>query len=108
MFKFNIINKILKKSNSIFLCFLFFKLFLLFFYIIGGYQAFTVTTTKLILRIIISNEVFLLFFSIMNIITNRSIKRKNYLSILVIVLSIISIFFAPITFLFVFFVIVFS
>ncbi len=79
---FRIISLIFKKVNLIFTSMFIFKLFLLFFYIIGSYQAFLITTNMIILRFIIITDVFLLFLGVLCIIVNfknRDIKKNLFI-----------------------------
>lgn len=104
--EFAIIKKVFRRSNKFLLCFFIFKLFLLFFYLMSGYQDFTTQSTIVILRIIMSNDIIILFFSVLNIITNINIQRKYSISISIVTLSVFNIFFSLFTLFLTFIVIV--
>jgi len=91
----------LRKIKSLFFSFLYYKIVLILLYFIGGYQSFSKKTIDLILRLLVINDCFLLFFSFSmifyTILINRAIKYKiiSYLiSFANIIFSIITIFFA--------------
>ena len=105
MLQLNLLKKVINKSILLILALFIFKIFLLFFYFISGYQLFTIAATKIILRIILSIDVLLIFFSIINIIKFFLDKeRKNI--IIKILLLILNIFFSIITFSFSFLILV--
>jgi hypothetical protein len=91
-----IINNTLNNSNKFFSIFFYFKLFLLFLYLLGSFQSFTLTTTKLLLRMILSNDIFIIFFGIINIIMNIEGKVIKF-KILILINSIFNIIFSLIT-----------
>ena len=99
--KFNILNKlVLNLTNYIIILFIF-KISLLLLYFIGDYQIFSNKTIKLLIRIILSNDIILIFFSFMDIF-NLFIKKNFKMPFLIflifnIIFSFITIFIALLT-----------
>ncbi len=105
--KFNLLSKIINKSFLLLTALFILKIFLFFFYFISGYQLFTTATIRLILRVIISNDILLFFISIISIIElfyNKSRKHK----IIIFFLLILNIIFIIFTFSFSIMVLVIS
>jgi|GEM_PF-5336237 len=103
---YKIINYIIEKTNIFLLSLFIFKLFLIFFYVISDYQLFMIETTKIILRISITNDVLIIFFSILSIIYRDNKKRDKKTRIYITIFSALNIIFALFTCLFAFFIIV--
>ena len=85
-----IVDKLLKQSRTFVYCFVMFKILLLLFYVISGYQAFTVRTIHSILRIMVVNDIFLLLFILLSLVhaaVNRSYRRGSGQLYLVLALS---------------------
>ncbi|OHD24007.1 MAG: hypothetical protein A2086_06720 [Spirochaetes bacterium GWD1_27_9] len=105
---FFLINLALRKSRQFFFVFFYFKIFLLLFYFIGNYQSFSIETVNLILKLIAINDSFVLFFSIMNIISSFINYKTIIKRIILLLLSFFSIIFAIITIFISLFITVFS
>ncbi len=105
MLKFNLIKKIIDKTMLLLLTLFIFKIFLLLFYLISGYQLFAVITIKIILRIILSIDILLMFFSLINIIKTFFEKGREK-RITVIFLLFLNILFSMSTFFFAFVILV--
>ena len=89
----------LRKIKSFFFSFLYYKIVLILLYFVSGYQSFSKRTIDFILRLLIINDCFLLFFSfsmiLYTILSSRAIGYKiiSYLmSLSNIIFSIVTIF----------------
>jgi hypothetical protein len=92
-----IVEKLLKQARIFTYCFFMFKILLLIFYVISGYQEFTVRTIHSILRIIIVNDIFLVMFIILSLVdisVEKSVSRWDRVYVL---LGISNILFSIIT-----------
>ena len=105
MLQLNLMKKIINKSILFILVLFIFKIFLFFFYFISGYQMFSVITIKIILRITMSIDILLIFFSIVNII-KFFLSKKVEKKIIKILLLFLNILFSFITFSFAFLILV--
>lgn len=84
--EFIILNKLLKKINSIFHALIILKIFIIFFYFISGFQSFLIYTTKIILRFLLSIDIVIVLTGILNFFTYK-IRYKKKLSIMLIIIS---------------------
>lgn len=102
MTKFVLLSNLFKRSHIFVLNFFVFKFFLCFFYVMGSYQAFTYETTQLILRLVISNDILIIFFSMVSFFTVYSMVRKVFSRVMVLLFSFFNIILSLVTMLFAF------
>ncbi len=98
----------LRKIKSLFFSFLYYKIVLILLYFVGGYQSFAKKTMDLILRLLVINDCFLLFFSLSMIAYTILSNKDNFQKILFYLLAAANILFSIVTILFAFVIIVFN
>ena len=94
--EFKKLNAVFKDSNKYFLLFFFFKLFLLFLYFLGSFQSFTQVSTRMILRVVLSNDIFIIFFGAVNI-AMIFINKESKGMVFILINSTVNILFAFVT-----------
>lgn len=95
--KFSLLSRIINKSFLFLAALFILKIFLFFLYFISGYQLFTTATIRLILRLLISNDILLFFASIVYIIDLFINKNRRH-KIIIFFLLILNIVFTILTF----------